>query len=252
MSIKISNGMNIKIATYNIHHGIQLEKIRENIKKLSKDGVHIFCLQEVREFSGKTSVLDVCLEALGTGWEHKKFIEPNSYNFGLCFIWKKSVLKNKKIEKLTLPKIPKFNIRIIVKRIRKPIDRGALIGTFKINNKLIRISNVHLDCAGQFIQRERQLRALMRHLKADAGLKKEIICGDFNTIGVEALSKKQEKKILDIFGSGFKNAHPKSTPTFHLLQRLDYIFVKNIKIKKSAVLKMKGSDHFPIVAELEV
>ena len=220
--------MTLKIATYNIHHGINQKKIVENIQKLSKDGVSVFCLQEVREFSKKISTLNAYLEALGDEWEYEKFIEPDSYNFGLCFIWKKSVLKNKKIEKLVLPKIPKLNIRVLVKRIKKPIDRGALIGTFKINGKLLRIINVHLDCHGQFLHREKQIRALMLYLKDSTRIKQEIICGDFNTIGAEALSKKQEKKILDILGSGFKNAYPKSTPTFLLFQRLDYIFVKNM------------------------
>lgn len=252
MSIKISNGMNIKIATYNIHHGLKLNKVVDNIKKLSKDGVSVFCLQEMRESTKHSVILQTCIEALGEGWEYETFLEPDSYHFGLCIFWRKNILKLKKIEKLILPKIPKSNIRVIVKKIKQPINRGALVGTFKFKNKLIRISNIHLDCHGQFIQRERQLKYLVQHLKSDSLPKTEIICGDFNTIGVEALSQKQEKKILDIFGSGFINAHPKRTPTFHFLQRLDYIFVKNIKVQKAEVIKMKGSDHFPLVADLEV
>ena len=244
--------MNLKIATYNIHHGLNLEKVIDNIKKLSKDEVSIFCLQEMRELSKKILVLDACKKALGKGWEYETFLEPDSYNFGLCVFWKSNIIKLKKIEKIILPKIPKSNIRVMVKKIKKPIDRGALIGIFEINGKIIRISNVHLDCHGQFIQRERQLRALISHLDFDYSPTKEIICGDFNTIGAEALSQKQEKKILDIFGPGFVNAHPKRTPTFHFLQRLDYIFVKNIKVSKAEVLKLKGSDHFPLVAHLEI
>ncbi|MDE2399538.1 MAG: hypothetical protein KGL67_00795 [Patescibacteria group bacterium] len=245
--------MNLKIATYNIKHGLKLAKIIENMQELSASGVMVFCLQEMRESNKKEpSVLGACLKALGEGWEHETFLEPHSINFGLCFIWRADVLKVKKLEKLVLPKIPKFNIRVIAKKIKKIIDRGALIGTFEMNGKLIRISNIHLDCHGQFAQRERQLKALVDYLKSNSSIDKEIICGDFNTIGMEALSKKQEKKILDILGPNFINAHPRSTPTFHLLQRLDYIFVKNIKVKKAEVLKLKGSDHRPIIASLEI
>lgn len=244
--------MTLKIATYNIHHGLKLEKIIDNIKQLSKDGVDIFCLQEMRESFKNTSVLNTCIKVLGNGWEYETFLEPGSYNFGLCILYKIDVLKIKKTEKLVLPKIPKTNIRVMVKRIRKTIDRGALIGIFEVNGKLLRISNVHLDCHGQFVQRGRQIQALVEHLEVDSSFNKEIICGDFNTIGAEALSQKQEKKILDILGSGFVNAYPRNTPTFRLLQRLDYIFVKNIKVNKSEVLKLKGSDHFPLIANLEI
>ena len=34
--------MTLKIATYNIHHGINQKKIVENIQKLSKEGVSVF------------------------------------------------------------------------------------------------------------------------------------------------------------------------------------------------------------------
>lgn len=244
--------MNIKIVTYNIHHGLQLKRIVENITKLSKDGVNIFCLQEVREFNKKSSVLLELSRALGDGWKYEVFLEPNNYNFGLCVFWKSSIFKVKKVERIILPRIPKYNIRVMVKGIRQTIDRGVLVVTFRTKGKLIRISNVHLDCHGQFIQRERQVKYLVHHLKSRVPIKKEIICGDFNTIGAEALSQKQEKKILDILGTGFKNAYSKRTPTFRLLQRLDYIFVKNLKVITSKVWKIKGSDHFPLIAEVEV
>ena len=244
--------MNFKIATYNIHHGLKLSKVIDNIERLSKDGVVIFCLQEIREFTGEVNAVANILRSLGRGWDYETFIEPDSYNFGLCVIWKKDNIKLKKIEKIVLPRIPSSNIRVMVKKIKKPLDRGVLILDFKINKELVRISNVHLDCHGQFIHRERQLRSLVKHLKDLKLPAKEIICGDFNTIGAEAISKKQEKKILDILGKNFVNAHPKGTPTFRLLQRLDYIFVKNIKVNGAKVLRLKGSDHFPLIANLEL
>lgn len=244
--------MNLKIATYNIHHGLKLKKITENINKLSKDGVVVFCLQEMRESIKEISVLNACLEALGDNWEYETFLEPDSFNFGLCLIWKSNILKSKKIDKIILPEIPKSNIRVMVKKIKKTIQRGVLVGTFEVDGKLLRISNVHLDCHGQFAQRARQLTSLISYLKSDDSVDCEIICGDFNTIGAEALSKKQEKKILAILGEGFINAYPRPTPTFHLLQRLDYVFVKNMKVNKAEVLKLKGSDHFPLIASLEI
>jgi len=219
-------------------------------------------LQELFEFKGRTSLLSALINNLGnewqSEWQSEIFLEPDNSSLGLCFLWKPSDLQAIKFERLRLPKLQKFNLyeniyeRAIARLVKGPVQRGALIGTFNINGKPVRISNIHIDCHGHFSQRAKQLTSLTAYLKSLTPVDREIICGDFNTIGIEILSRNQEKKIRAILGPGFVNAYPYLTPTSNFLQRLDYIFVKNIQVHSAEVLRLKGSDHFPLVASLEV
>ena len=251
--------MNLKIVTYNIHHGLRVKEVAANLKKLAAEEVTVFCLQELFELEGQPSVLEILLAALGDGWKSETFLEPGTFNMGVGILWKADVIEPLTIERLLLPRLSKFNVyetileRGIIRWVNEPPQRAALIGTFKLNGRLLRITNVHLDCHGHFSQRAKQLTYLAAHLKSLPSVDREIICGDFNTIGLEVLSKNQEKKIRGLLGPEFINAYPYATPTFNnLAQRLDYIFVKNMKVREAKVLKLKGSDHFPLVASLEI
>lgn len=246
--------MHLKIATYNIQFGIKEKKILENIKKLADDGVHIFCLQEVQEVKS-SFLLQNILKILGKDWNYESMIRPGSRDLGLMTIWRKNI-KNKKSEGLILPKLEKFSLHERIARkltlnfIKNTLERGALVTTFKIGSKDILVCNLHIDCAGGFKQKFKQLTHLTTRVKFT---KATIVCGDFNTIGLAPFTKIQEKKILSILGAGFINVYPRRLPTQrNSYQRLDYVFSKGLKVNSAQIVKMKGSDHFPIVVEFEV
>ncbi|MFI5206315.1 MAG: hypothetical protein ACHQVK_05235, partial [Candidatus Paceibacterales bacterium] len=73
----------------------------------------------------------------------------------------------------------------------------------------------------------------------------------FNSLGFYKFHKTRAKKIQNLLGTGFKSA-PHKQATTNYLQTLDHIFVKNLAIADIKVLKYKGSDHFPLMAEIKV
>jgi endonuclease/exonuclease/phosphatase family metal-dependent hydrolase len=250
--------MNLKIATYNVQFGLKTNLISDNIQKLAASGVSVFCLQEVKEFEGRR-LLKTILEKLGPGWESDTFIRSGSHDLGLATLWRPDVLQLRDSNKLLLPKLEKFSLYELTARklalnfVNTTVQRGALINTFHFQGQLIRICNLHLDCAGRFAQRAKQLNFLVSYLQSLPQINYKVVCGDFNTIGVAPFTKRQEQKVRAILGPSFVNAHPQALPTQkNLLQRLDYIFVSGAQVQKAQVSRMRGSDHFPLIANLEV
>ena len=141
----------------------------------------------------------------------------------------------------------------IMKVVDAPVQRGALIGTFKLGDKTVRITSIHLDWNGRFPQRRKQLEFFKTQLTSPADC--EIICGDLNTVGIgtEMVLRNQARKFRNLLGPGFISAYTKIRPTQrYFLQRLDHIFIKGAKVKESHVFRRRGSDHYPLVAALEI
>lgn len=248
--------MNLKIATYNIEFGRRINQVTDNIQKLASDGVNLFCLQEVRE-SVQKPLLKIILKKLGSGWLSDSFIGTGSRDLGLATVWYSDVIQLKKSDKLLLPKLNKYSFHELVARkltlnfVKTTPQRAALINTFHFQGQLIRICNLHLDCAGGFTHKAKQLDHITNYLKSLPQIDRVIACGDFNTIGPAVFTGWQEQKIRTLLGDNFINVHPQALSTQKkLFQRLDYIFVNGIEIKRARVEKMKGSDHFPLSAHL--
>lgn len=132
----------------------------------------------------------------------------------------------------------------------KIIKRGVLIGTFSIGQKKIRITNLHLDFQGGNAHRANQLKSLMHHPTSELPVDYEIICGDFNTLGVFG----KKNKILTLeqqLEAEFKSVLRKPYNSA-IIQQLDYIFTKNLTLHTAEVLKLTGSDHSPLVAEVRL
>src|SRR5579859_7410891 len=91
-----------KIVTYNIEYGSQHEKIFENIIQMVKDGVDVFCLQEVINIKNETFFIDTLLNKLGSSWGAAYNIgkEDGRLSLGNALLWNKkkfSIISNEKI-----------------------------------------------------------------------------------------------------------------------------------------------------------
>jgi endonuclease/exonuclease/phosphatase family metal-dependent hydrolase len=246
----------LTIVTYNIHHGSKAEAITSNIVSLAANGVNVFCLQEIRKQPGESFLLDSLLKKLGSDWKAEYIIKPDSNDLGLCTIWDNSKLQAVNFEPLLLPKLQKlYFYELAWEKIRKeyprPVQRAVLIGDFLVNGKRLRITNVHLDWQGGAKQRSMQLSHVYTHVKSKEKADHEIMCGDFNTIGFYRFHKRRLKKIKHLVGNEFENQPPKK-PTTTYLETLDHVFVKNLAIIKTEIIKLKGSDHFPLLAEIQI
>jgi len=96
--------------------------------------------------------------------------------------------------------------------------------------------------------RKRSYQALKVKEYAENSPYKVVICGDFNDTPVSFLYRELTEKFNDTFlktnlglGSTFAGKIP--------LQRIDYVLTDpRIKLGKTKVLHVLGSDHYPVVA----
>lgn len=247
----------IKIATYNIEKCQKPKEILRNIKKLADTGVKYFCLQEVwPPKQGEKFLVETLLEELGDDWQAEYILSAKrgSFDYGLCALWQSSLLKPVVFHQLPLPKIKKAKLweklfALFLGHTASPVQRGALIGTFEIGNKKIRITCAHLDWQGGFEQRGKQMAHLKNFLDKDGPVDYEIICGDLNTVGfIDRVS--QPKKIGKLLGPQFKNASTRPITTITSRQHLDHIFTKGLTPRHTRSWRWSGSDHYPLTTEL--
>lgn len=243
----------LKIVSYNILLGRKPQEITKNLKDFAREGVQIFCLQEVwKEFRG-VDISALLLKALGPGWQAECFLssKPNNFDYGLCMLWQSSTLQSVSFEHLSLPLLPKLKIWEKFVHFSRgfpavPSRRGTLIGVFNFAGKQIRISTVHLDWQGGLKERVNQISFLKQYLASPPSFDYELLCGDFNTIGIFS-RKEQSHQVETLLGPEFKDAFTKPYITVTPGQRLDHLFAKGFSVKDAQVCKVPGSDHFPIM-----
>lgn len=267
----------ITLVSYNIQDGIHEDLIVENIHKMVRNGVDIFCLQETRVIK-PNFIVDRLKTELGDEWQGESFLgvaNPRT-EIGLTILWKSTKLNLQELEKVLLPKLNYVSLyERCITYILKPTQRGAIIATFNINGVMLRITNLHLDFKGGISRRMSQVEYLALHLSKKPTVPHEIIAGDFNTTGSKASSKKQQNQIEQLFRNDFTDAFPDLGWTFdgvsvdperifsslqnlfvrlgvRLYRRLDYVFLKNIAVAEAKMEKLKGSDHYPLVITFEV
>lgn len=194
-------------------------------------------------------------------WSVKYIHESRGAN--LAILWNTKKLKFKNMETMLLPK-PKDSC----------CQRVAQLTVFNDHGKEVRISNVHLSWEGGISHRFKQLHYLKDELNKNK-IDHEVICGDFNTFAPAFLRNIQKRKAQEILGEEWKNAFPDlvwscdvshSYPpdNFHIISTLfkklgfrlrsclDYVFVKNIRVVKGEMLDLSGSDHRPIIINLDL
>ncbi|OGE80995.1 MAG: hypothetical protein A3E98_03760 [Candidatus Doudnabacteria bacterium RIFCSPHIGHO2_12_FULL_48_11] len=247
----------LKLVSYNLHNSRNEREIVRNVLDFASAGVNLFCLQEVRLSKGGKFIGDAILSALGPGWNGNFFLSPEPFlkDYGLGIVWK-SEMDLVKFENLSFDTPANFGsyqriINLLLRAGITPFQQryGSLIGTFKIGKTSLRISNLHIDWRGGLENRISQIKHLSNYLKEALVVDGEIICGDFNTLGFFENSK-QVEMIHSLFGKEFINLFPDFRATTTHFQHLDHIFARNLKIHRSLVHEVDGSDHFPLLAEL--
>jgi len=246
----------LKLASYNIYDGYNRDNIIENILNFAEQGVNFFCLQEVRSSETGDFIGDVLLQKLGSGWQSEYFVAtvPSS-DYGLAMYWRKDILSPLKFETVSLAKLDFLSlfeqlIEYAQGNRTQPIQRGALAGTFMMDGKVLRITNIHLDWHGGKKHRLKQLKQLVDHLKKMPPVNSEVVCGDFNTVSFVGTDS-HLKEIHMTLGEDFFNSIPEIRSTARLGQHLDHIFARNLKLQEAKIQEVVGSDHYPVIASLK-
>ncbi len=264
------------LVTYNVENGVQTKKILSTVKFFRSHGVDIFCFQETRKIPNRPFIGENILEELGSSWKEICFLDDESplNGLGLSIFWNTHRLMLKNSQNILLPRLHPSNIveKIFCKLFvpnATPPQRGALIASFSYFGKVFQVANVHLDLLGGMKHRTLQLTHLISSFHQ---AKRQIICGDLNTIGFKRNNGIRSGILQKIFGSEFYEAFPtiqftqkiglQNDPTYPLIsiidqffiltgvqfsQKLDQVWLKEIKLNKAEMKQFSGSDHFPLM-----
>lgn len=270
----------LKIATYNLELSQHQDAIIDNLVAMVRDGVGILCLQEVVIYENENIIARLQAK-LGGDWEafchlgEKKDIA----GMGNCILWNKKIISASSKHPVLLPYSQKFAIHekvftLLVGGLSKPLKRRSVFINFSLQGTEFCVANVHLDHNGGAKNRLKQLAYAKNQLDDIATSDKVILCGDFNCFDLlktgyeydsyEKLLRPdyvEATKNIDWTGDLYDVDTSKGLVAFgktirflniHVRRKIDYIWLKNIRLKECRKLDLSGSDHKPIVAEVVV
>lgn len=273
----MKTAQSIKIVSRNIQNFLHPEEIYIYLRDLKKQGVQFICLQEVNHLSDKTIPTKIMDKSLPS-WQKEEFHHKRFGQYeGFATLWNPDfaqLIGSKRLLFDEPVRGRKFYEKVLVTHIVN--GKGALITTFKLTNgKTIRITNAHLHWSGGHKQRIKEAKIIKKTLEELGSVRYEIICGDFNTVGLSTLFgkklyKKRQEQIQQTLGKDFINVFENEAIThtafgsvdpylnwartkrflgklgMHCYQKLDYIFVKGlIPIEYTASSKQEA-DHYSL------
>ncbi|WCM28390.1 endonuclease/exonuclease/phosphatase family protein [Sphingomonas sp. QA11] len=228
----------IKVASYNIHKGIGLDRRRDPnriLDVLREIDADIIALQEAdRRFGAKSGVIPLHALEDHSPWKAVPF-GARAGSMG----WHGNVLL-----------VRKDSVVIDCEAIHLPAlePRGAVMADVRAAGVPIRIVGMHLDLSG--LWRRRQAHAILAHVDSSTTRRPTVLMGDLNEWSAQA-------GCLRDFGRDYSFAA--TGPSFHVrrpIARLDRIMVStDLRVADCGVhhsaMARKASDHLPIWAMLE-
>ena len=246
----------INIMTYNIRLDTEADGI--NMWDNRKEGIVSLIKEESVDILGIQEGLPSQIEYLSKQLEGYSMIGEgrdggnNGEYSAIYYNNKMNLIETETFWLSETPKIPSIGWDAAIKRI-------TTVGLFKMidSNMELLVYNTHFDHIGK-IAREKSVGVILNHIKEnDYQNKALVVMGDFNAnpddLPIELLSEELDDsfKILPVENPiGTFNGFDLDSK---LLNRIDYIFTKNIKITDYKHLDKKlssglwPSDHLPIL-----
>jgi endonuclease/exonuclease/phosphatase family metal-dependent hydrolase len=229
----------IKVASYNIHKGIGLDRRRDPnriLEVLREVDADIIALQEAdRRFGTKAGVIPLHALEEHSPWKAVPLGVRSSsmgWHGNVLLIRKDSVVMD--CEAIHLPALE---------------PRGAVMADVRADGVPIRIVGMHLDLSG--LWRRRQAHAILAHVDSSVTRRPTVLMGDLNEWSAQG-------GCLRDFNHSYSFAP--TGPSFHVrrpVARLDRIMastdlrIVDCGVHHSATAR-KASDHFPIWATVEL
>ena len=228
----------IKVASYNIHKGVGLDRRRDPnriLEVLREIDADIVALQEAdRRFGARTGVIPLHALEEHSPWKAVPLgarASSMGWHGNVLLIRKESVVMD--CEPIHLPALE---------------PRGAVMADVRADGIPIRVVGMHLDLSG--LWRRRQAHAILAHVDSSTTRRPTVLMGDLNEWSAHA-------GCLRDFGRDYSFAS--TGPSFHVrrpVARLDRIMVSadlrvaDCGVHHSATAR-KASDHLPIWAMVE-
>lgn len=236
--------MKIKVLSWNIWAGKNLDKVREVLEGQNAD---IVALQEVIDVPSSANHAQNLAQSLDYQYVYCKAFEDDRHGGGYSI--GNAILSKFKIEESKCVSLSSFDL-YENNALTEP--RSACIGYISINNKKVKVLSVHLGysrTADLSPARAEQLKNLLSQINPN---EPTILVGDLNSIPESEVIKSLDKVLI--------NTDNSSTPTKidfategNPKYKIDYIYISSdLKKEKFEVLKSDASDHRPVVAYLNV
>lgn len=229
----------ITIVSYNIFFGKRLHKIIPWINSLRR--ADIICFQEFPK-----ARLTEFLSAI----PKRRY----GHRFTQSFILRKKIygeltlFRQKKFRLIYARKLS-LSIRPREKRIlRKSMARTCFLTTFSAGSKTITVANTHLPYLAANRTRYKQIHRIATHLVSLH--QAAIITGDFNLHSMSI-----NKKLIAFMGRYGFHTSPERLATHHvgvIKHQLDYVFGVKCRILKLEAPRVRFSDHYPIIATVQL
>jgi len=227
----------LKIMSYNIHHGksllgrYTLDQIVGIIRESEAD---IIGLQEVDTNFARSKFqnqLKYIADKLSMNYVYGDNVNIVGAKYGNGILSKHPIVS---YENLKLPSGKE--------------QRGLLSSVIDVDGTKINFLNTHLGLSAA--ERLVQVQTISKYLETLSN--DVVLVGDFNATHSSREVHEMSKKLTDV-GYVTDNSH---TPTFEvpfLSKRIDYIFISsNIKVRDYKVIRENASDHYPLIAYIKI
>jgi endonuclease/exonuclease/phosphatase family metal-dependent hydrolase len=232
-------GAEIRVLTYNIHHGegvdgiVDLERIASVVLAESPD---IVCLQEVDKNLSRTGLIDMP-HVLAQLLKMNVAYGPNLF-------WEKGEYGNATFSRF--PIASHENIPLPTPQGIEP--RGCLKTKIAVGNATVTVFNTHFGLTER--QRKEQASVLLKHIETSAA----ILAGDLN----ESSDRPGLSQLLNVYSDSFNRGGPGEQFTSPGGQkRIDFVLAsRDWNIVSSRVISTDAarvaSDHLPYLAVLSM
>ena len=221
----------LKIATYNIHSGKDVEDhldLDKTIATLRETGAEVIGLQEVERLSPRTGFVDQAkriAEQLGMDYRFEAGLKIWPFEFGNALLSKYPI---KDVERIDLPSTRE--------------NRVGLLATLDVQGQDVQVLVTHLGLNQQ--ERAKHVQTLMDKLETyDQPF---VLLGDFN-------SSPDGAELQPLLTKLRQTADTPVVTFPGLREQIDDIFVsKHFEVHRVLALPSTASDHLPLIAELSI
>ncbi len=252
----------LRIATWNLQIGLALGKVLAAVSHHGDfAGLDLLALQEASQHGGVDDARRVA-EALGSGYDC--FQVTAHILKGLpqanALVWNTARVQIESKEILLLPAAREVQLsrseRVLLRALPQQA-RICLVLNGVVDEERIRIYVVHLDVIG-FAHKRWQLTHILQDARSRKPVDLTIVAGDMNTFRLR--SRPRWTDLADVAqNEGFRDLTSEIEWTqrvrrLRLRQKLDAILVRRTRPLhyRSWSLDIPGSDHIPVLADLEL
>ena len=239
----------LAVASWNVQLGLRLAEVLEGVGRLGQPA--LLALQEVSEHNGRPDS-DRIARCLGRDYRACQAIAQHVRGRpqANALVWdtKRFEAVNSEVVDLPLP------AGRMLRRLPES-RRNALLIEGRFAQRTLRVYTVHLDVLG-IVHKQFQLLAVLEDADRRRPVDVTLIAGDLNTYGVRGRPRWAGLRAL-VEGHGFEDVTVDVGWTHRarggIRQKLDALLVRPSGLDwRARAEPLDGSDHIPIVGEVEL